>query len=113
MSPIAPGTPAPEFRLITEKGKDFTQDDLRGQTTVFVFYPFAFSPVCTDQLNVYNEVLEEFAGRGARLGGAVSLIIPSRSSLADAQRAGAPWAIAAAPSCSFSSGGSSAGEVAS
>src|ERR671922_17878 len=68
-------TGAPEVQiallteLITEKGKDFTQDDLRGQTTVFVFYPFAFSPVCTDQLNVYNEVLEEFAGRGARLYG--------------------------------------------
>jgi peroxiredoxin (alkyl hydroperoxide reductase subunit C) len=66
---IAPGTPAPEFRLITEKGKDFTQDDLHGQTTVLVFYPFAFSPVCTDQLSVYNEVLDELAARGARLFG--------------------------------------------
>ena len=69
MSPIAPGTPAPEFRLITEKGKEFTQDDLRGHTTVLVFYPFAFSPVCTDQLNVYNEVLDEFEAAGARLFG--------------------------------------------
>ena len=69
MSPIEPGTPAPEFRLITEKGKEFTQDDLRGQTTVLVFYPFAFSPVCTDQLNVYNEVLDEFEAQGARLFG--------------------------------------------
>ena len=69
MSPIEPGTPAPEFRLITEKGKEFTQDDLRGQTTVLVFYPFAFSPVCADQLNVYNEVLDEFEAAGARLFG--------------------------------------------
>jgi peroxiredoxin (alkyl hydroperoxide reductase subunit C) len=69
VSPIAPGTPAPEFRLITEKGKEFTQDDLRGQTTVLVFYPFAFSPVCADQLNVYNEVLDEFEAAGARLFG--------------------------------------------
>ena len=69
MSPVEPGTPAPEFRLITEKGKEFTQDDLRGHTTVLVFYPFAFSPVCTDQLNVYNEVLEEFEAHGARLFG--------------------------------------------
>lgn len=69
MNPIAPGTPAPEFRLITEKGKEFTQDDLRGQTTVLAFYPFAFSPVCTDQLNVYNEVLDEFEAAGARLFG--------------------------------------------
>jgi peroxiredoxin len=69
VSPIEPGTPAPEFRLITEKGKEFTQDDLRGRTTVLVFYPFAFSPVCTDQLNVYNEVLDEFEAQGARLFG--------------------------------------------
>ncbi|HEV7363773.1 MAG TPA: redoxin domain-containing protein [Solirubrobacteraceae bacterium] len=69
MSPIAPGSAAPEFRLITEKGKEFTQDDLRGHTTVLVFYPFAFSPVCTDQLNVYNEVLDEFEAHGARLFG--------------------------------------------
>jgi peroxiredoxin len=69
VSPIAPGSAAPEFRLITEKGKEFTRDDLRGHTTVLVFYPFAFSPVCTDQLNVYNEVLDEFEAAGARLFG--------------------------------------------
>jgi peroxiredoxin (alkyl hydroperoxide reductase subunit C) len=69
VSPIAPGSAAPEFRLITEKGKEFTQDDLRGHTTVLVFYPFAFSPVCTDQLNAYNEVLDEFEAAGARLFG--------------------------------------------
>ena len=69
MSLIAPGSTAPEFRLITEKGEEFTQDDLRGHTTVLVFYPFAFSPVCTDQLNVYNEVLDEFEAAGARLFG--------------------------------------------
>ena len=69
MSPIAPGTPAPEFRLITEKGKEFTHEDLRGQTTVLVFYPFAFSPVCTDQLNLYEEMTAEFSARGATLYG--------------------------------------------
>ena len=41
----------------------------RAATTVLVFYPFAFSPVCTDQLSVYNEVLDEFAERGATLYG--------------------------------------------
>ena len=34
MSPIEPGTPAPEFQLIDETGERFTQDDLRGQTTI-------------------------------------------------------------------------------
>ena len=69
MSPIAPGSQAPEFRLITETGEQFTQADLRGHTTVLIFYPFAFSPVCTDQLNAYNEVLDEFEAAGARLFG--------------------------------------------
>ena len=40
-----------------------------GRTTVLVFYPFAFSPVCTDQLSVYEEVLDDFAERGATLYG--------------------------------------------
>jgi peroxiredoxin (alkyl hydroperoxide reductase subunit C) len=66
---IAPGTPAPEFRLKAEDGDSFTQDDLRGHTTVLVFYPFAFSPVCTDQFQIYEEVLGDFAERGARLFG--------------------------------------------
>src|SRR3954451_3381323 len=69
MAIIAPGTPAPEFRLKTEDGEDFTQDDLKGQTTVLVFYPFAFSPVCTDQFQVYEEVLDEFEAQGAGLYG--------------------------------------------
>lgn len=69
MSVIEPGTPAPQFRLTTEQGPDFTHEDLRGQTTVLVFYPFAFSPVCTDQLNLYQEVLEQLEEKGAKLYG--------------------------------------------
>jgi peroxiredoxin (alkyl hydroperoxide reductase subunit C) len=66
---IAPGTPAPEFVLRREDGTEFTRADLVGQKTVLVFYPFAFSPVCTDQLNLYEEVLDEFAALGATLYG--------------------------------------------
>jgi peroxiredoxin (alkyl hydroperoxide reductase subunit C) len=66
---IQPGTPAPEFTLRREDGTEFTQDDLEGHTTVLVFYPFAFSPVCTDQLNLYDEVRDEFKAKGARLYG--------------------------------------------
>jgi peroxiredoxin len=66
---IAPGTPAPEFSLAREDKETFTRADLMGATTVLVFYPFAFSPVCTDQLQVYDEVREEFAERGATLYG--------------------------------------------
>jgi peroxiredoxin len=67
--PIAPGTSAPEFTLRRGDGSEFTRADLLGKTTVLVFYPFAFSPVCTDQLNVYHELLGEFAARGATLYG--------------------------------------------
>jgi peroxiredoxin len=62
---IAPGTPAPEFSLAREDKETFTRADLLGKTTVLVFYPFAFSPVCTDQLQVYDEVRDELAAHGA------------------------------------------------
>ena len=66
---IEAGSPAPDFRLATEDRGTFTRDDLLGQTTVLVFYPFAFSPVCTDQFGVYQELLDEFEAQGARLYG--------------------------------------------
>lgn len=66
---IAAGEPAPEFSLARAAGEPFTRADLLGRTTVLVFYPFAFSPVCTDQLSVYNEVLDDFAAKGATLYG--------------------------------------------
>ncbi|MGB0093997.1 MAG: redoxin domain-containing protein [Solirubrobacteraceae bacterium] len=69
MNPIAPGTSAPQFTLRREDGSEFTLADLKGQTTVLVFYPFAFSPVCTDQLNLYEEVLDEFKASGTTLYG--------------------------------------------
>jgi peroxiredoxin (alkyl hydroperoxide reductase subunit C) len=69
VSVIAAGEQVPELSLAREKGNRFTQEDLIGQTSVLVFYPFAFSPVCTDQLNLYEEVLDQFAAKGATLYG--------------------------------------------
>jgi peroxiredoxin (alkyl hydroperoxide reductase subunit C) len=66
---VAAGRPAPDFTLATFDGEPFTRSRLEGTTTILVFYPFAFSPVCTDQLNVYNELLADFAERGATLYG--------------------------------------------
>jgi peroxiredoxin (alkyl hydroperoxide reductase subunit C) len=60
---------APEFALSRGDGSKFTGADLEGHTTVLVFYPFAFSPVCTDQLSLYGSMLEEFHARGATLYG--------------------------------------------
>jgi peroxiredoxin len=66
---IAAGTPAPSFRLARGGGGTFTEEDLEGQTTVLVFYPFAFSPVCTDQLQLYEGLLGELAEKGAKMYG--------------------------------------------
>ena len=66
---IEAGSPVPALTLKRGDGSDFTAADLDGRTTVLVFYPFAFSPVCTDQLNLYQEVLDEFSTRGATLYG--------------------------------------------
>jgi peroxiredoxin len=69
MSVIAAGTPAPEFVLRTADGSEFTRADLLGQTTVLVFYPFAFSPVCTDQLQVYEEAVADIRATPAEIYG--------------------------------------------
>ncbi|MDX6682295.1 MAG: hypothetical protein QOG94_2334 [Solirubrobacteraceae bacterium] len=69
MSIIAAGSEVPEFELKTEDGEPFTREDLAGKTTVLVFYPYAFSSVCTDQFQIYQEVLDDFAAQDATLYG--------------------------------------------
>jgi peroxiredoxin len=69
VSPLQAGTPVPSFSLRRASEATFTEADLAGTTTVLVFYPFAFSPVCTDQLNLYDELRDDFAAQGATLYG--------------------------------------------
>ena len=69
VSVLVPGTPAPGFRLGRVDGGSFTEQDLLGRTSVLVFYPFAFSPVCTDQLQLYEELAGELAAQGDGLYG--------------------------------------------
>lgn len=69
MGIIAPGTVAPSIALRREDGGRFTNADLAGRTVVLVFYPFAFSPVCTGQFQVYQEVLGEIVSGGAEIYG--------------------------------------------
>ncbi len=64
---IAAGAAVPALTLKRGDGSDFTAADLQGKTTVLVFYPFAFSPVCTDQLNLYEEVLADLHAKGATM----------------------------------------------
>ena len=66
---IEPGTDAPDFELPDQDGKRVSLEDLRGRTSVLVFFPAAFSPVCTDQLSVYAEVLPDLEAQGATLYG--------------------------------------------
>ena len=66
---IQPGSEAPGFALPDQDGNEVRLEDLRGQTTVLAFYPLDFSPICTDQLNVYQEVLGDIESRGAALYG--------------------------------------------
>ncbi len=69
MAVIAPGTAAPSFALARADGESFTEPDLQGRTSVLVFYPFAFSPVCTDQLQLYEELRGELEAHGDALYG--------------------------------------------
>ena len=69
MSILPAGSDVPEFTLRREDGEPFTRDDLAGRTTVLVFYPAAFSSVCTDQFQIYEEILDDVALHGATLYG--------------------------------------------
>jgi peroxiredoxin len=66
---IEAGAPAPDFALPDQDGQEVSLASLRGRRFVLVFYPSDFSPVCTDQLNVYQEVLGELRERGVELYG--------------------------------------------
>ena len=65
MSVLPAGSDVPDFTLRREDGEPFTREDLAGRTTVLVFYPAAFSSVCTDQFQILQEVLEDLAAEGA------------------------------------------------
>lgn len=66
---IAAGARAPDFTLPDQDGNDVSLGDFAGSRLVLAFYPLDFSPVCTDQLSVYQEVLGEIEAQGASLVG--------------------------------------------
>jgi peroxiredoxin Q/BCP len=61
------GDNAPEFTLPGTGGKTYSLSSYRGQPVVIVFYPGDDSPVCTKQLNSYNNELTAFEGVGAQV----------------------------------------------
>ena len=66
---IEPGTSAPDFSLPDHDGNEVSLSDFAGRKLVLAFYPLDFSPVCTDQLGLYQEVLAEIEAQGASLVG--------------------------------------------
>src|SRR5437763_1306944 len=61
MPALKPGTPAPAFSLFSTPDQKVALSEFRGRPVVLVFYPADWSPVCSDQLALYNELLPEFA----------------------------------------------------
>jgi peroxiredoxin len=64
---LAAGTPAPDFSLHTTPDQLVSLSDVRGQPVILAFYPADWSPVCGDQLAVYNEILPAFHEHRATL----------------------------------------------
>ena len=64
---IAVGDQAPEFTLPSTGGTDVSLRDFRGRPVVLVFYPGDDTPVCTKQLNSYNDGLAEFDSLDAQI----------------------------------------------
>jgi peroxiredoxin len=61
------GTPAPDFKLRVTPDQSVSLADFRGRPLIIAFYPGDFSPVCGDQMSLYNEVLHEFRKHDAEL----------------------------------------------
>lgn len=64
---LQPGTPAPDFTLDVSPGRQASLSQYRGRPVILAFYPADWSPVCGDQMGLYNEVLDEFAAFDAQL----------------------------------------------
>jgi len=61
------GTQAPDFTLHSTPDQTVSLSDFRGRPVVLVFYPADWSPVCGDQVALYNEMHGEFAASNAQL----------------------------------------------
>lgn len=57
---LLPGTQAPDFTLQVTPDQKLSLSELRGRPVVLAFYPADWSPVCGDQMALYNEIMPEF-----------------------------------------------------
>ena len=63
------GTPAPDFTMQSAPDQPVSLADFKGSPLVLAFYPADWSPVCTDQMALYNEIHSEFERLGAKIAG--------------------------------------------
>ncbi|HEX5610462.1 MAG TPA: redoxin domain-containing protein [Solirubrobacterales bacterium] len=66
---IAVGSPAPDFTLRDQDGEEVSLAGYKGSRVLLVFYPMDFSPVCSDQLSIYQEVKPQLTEKGVELVG--------------------------------------------
>lgn len=66
---IAAGEQAPDFSLRNQDGEEVSLADYRGRKVLLVFYPGDFSPACSDQLSIYQEIKPELTAKGVELVG--------------------------------------------
>jgi peroxiredoxin len=64
---LAAGTPAPDFTLHVTPDQKLSLKELRGRPVILAFYPADWSPVCGDQMALYNEILSEFRKYNAEI----------------------------------------------
>jgi len=64
---LQPGTAAPDFTLPVTPDQKLSLRELRGNPVILAFYPADWSPVCGDQMSLYNEILSEFKKHNAEL----------------------------------------------
>jgi peroxiredoxin len=69
MTPLPAGTTAPDFALPSTPDQRLSLQELRGRPVILVFYPEDWSPVCSDQLALYQQLLPEFQRFDAELVG--------------------------------------------
>ena len=68
-TPLPAGTPAPDFALPSTPDQKVSLSEFRGQPVILAFYPADWSPVCGDQMSLYNECLPMFEKYNAQLVG--------------------------------------------
>ena len=84
-SALAPGIAAPDFSLPATLEGALSLSELRGRPVVLAFYPADFTPVCSSQLALYNEILDMFADFDAALLGISTDDINTHQDFATAQ----------------------------